>query len=154
MEKIVIRYSLIEDYEKVEEIMEQVQELHIGWRPDIYKPANIVLPYEEFNKAVNQKTFIVAEYNGNVVGILSYLYRHIEADKQVTRDVIFIDCVAVEEKYRGNGIGHELLEFVKNIVREKNLDGLELQVNAKNVKAKKMYESYGFVEKSINMELL
>lgn len=62
--------------------------------------------------------------------------------------------MAVEEKYRGNGIGHELLEFVKNIVREKNLDGLELQVNAKNVKAKKMYESYGFVEKSINMELL
>lgn len=62
--------------------------------------------------------------------------------------------MAVEEKYRGNGIGHDLLEFVKNIVREKNLDGLELQVNAKNVEAKKMYESYGFVEKSINMELL
>lgn len=154
MEKIVIRYSLTEDYEKVEEIMQQVQELHIGWRPDIYKPASVALSYEEFNQAVKQKTFIVAEYNGNVVGILSYLYRHIEADKQVTRDVIFIDCVAVEEKYRGNGIGHELLEFVKNIVREKKLDGLELQVNAKNVKAKKMYKSYGFVEKSINMELL
>lgn len=33
-------------------------------------------------------------------------------------------------------------------------DGLELQVNAKNSAAKVMYESYGFTEKSINMELL
>lgn len=153
MKKILIRYALPEDYKEVEEIMKQVQQLHIDLRPDVYKPVDVVLPYEEFEKEIQEKTFVVAEYDGNVVGILSYMCRHVEADKRVTRDTIFIDCLAVEEKYRGKGIGHRLLDFAKNIVQEKGFDGLELQVNAKNIHAKKMYESYGFAEMSINMEL-
>lgn len=45
-------------------------------------------------------------------------------------------------------------EKVKEIKAEKNLDGIELQVNAKNQAAYEMYCNYGFTEKSINMELL
>lgn len=71
----------------------------------------------------------------------------------MTKDTIFIDVMAVEKNYRGRGIGHQLFDFVKALVEEKHLDGIELQVNARNVSAKKMYESYGFTEKSINMEL-
>lgn len=37
---------------------------------------------------------------------------------------------------------------------EKNMDGIELQVNARNRAAYEMYKKYGFTEKSINMELL
>lgn len=33
-------------------------------------------------------------------------------------------------------------------------DGIELQVNAKNKAAYKIYSDYGFTNKSINMELL
>ena len=72
----------------------------------------------------------------------------------VDRKVMFIDSMAVDEKYRGKGIGRELFAFVRNICDEQNYDGLELQVNAKNTAAKRMYEKYGFTEKSINMELL
>ena len=154
MEKFLIRYAATGDYNAVEEIMKQVHKLHVDLRPDTYKPVDTVLSYEEFQKAVEQQTFLVAEYGRNVAGILSYLLRHTEVDKQVTRDVLFIDCIAVDEKYRGKGIGRGLLDFAKNIVQEKHLDGFELQVNAKNTNARKMYESYGFVEKSINMELL
>jgi len=45
-------------------------------------------------------------------------------------------------------------EKVKEIKAKKNLDGIELQVNAKNKAAYEMYCNYGFTEKSINMELL
>ena len=37
---------------------------------------------------------------------------------------------------------------------EKNMDGIELQVNARNVAAYEMYKKCGFTEKSINLELL
>lgn len=67
---------------------------------------------------------------------------------------MFIDSMAVDEKYRGKGIGHELFGFVRKICAQQDYDGLELQVNAKNIAAKKMYEKYGFTEKSVNMELL
>ena len=72
----------------------------------------------------------------------------------VDRKVMFIDSMGVDEHYRGQGIGRELFAFARNICEEQDYDGLELQVNAKNIAAKKMYEKYGFTEKSVNMELL
>ena len=49
---------------------------------------------------------------------------------------------------------YHFFEKVKEIKAKKNLDGIELQVNAKNKAAYEMYRSYGFTEKSIHMELL
>lgn len=49
---------------------------------------------------------------------------------------------------------YHFFEKVKEIKAEKKLDGIELQVNAKNKAAYEMYRSYGFTEKSIHMELL
>lgn len=49
---------------------------------------------------------------------------------------------------------YHFFEQVKEIKAEKNLDGIEFQVNAKNKAAYEMYCNYGFTEKSINMELL
>lgn len=154
MKNCIIRSASVKDYEAVENIMKQVQDLHIEWRPDIYKECDVVLSYEEFLGAVGTETLLVAELAGRVVGILLFTYRHVGSDKQVKRDVLFIDAMAVDEAYRGKGIGHQMFDVVKQIVKEKQLDGIELQVNARNAKAKAMYESYGFTEKSINMELL
>ena len=43
---------------------------------------------------------------------------------------------------------------MKEIKEQNHLDGIELQVNAKNKAAYEMYTRYGFTEKSVNMELL
>lgn len=154
MGNCIIRFARMGDYEAVEGIMMQVQELHIEWRSDIYKKCDVVFAYEEFLEAVGTETLLVAEMEERVVGILLFVYRHIGSDKQVKRNVLFIDAMAVDEVYRGKGIGHQLFDEVKKIAKEKNMDGIELQVNARNTQAKAMYESYGFTEKSINMELL
>ncbi len=154
MEQCLIRFAQSSDYESVEAIMKEVHALHIGWRPDIYKPADSIYFGEYFEKRVQEKRILVADCGGKVVGHLNFQYRHIESDKQVTRNVIFIDDLAVKEEYRGLGIGTQLLNAVKAKVQDENLDGLELQVNARNTDARKMYEKFGFTEKSINLELL
>ena len=150
----LVRFAKADDYDKVEEIMKQVQGLHISLRPDIYKECGTVLSKEDFLKAVKEENCVVAEADSKAVGILLYVHRHIESDKQVTRDIIFIDVMAVDEEYRGKGIGHKLFDFVREIAKEKRFDGIELQVNAKNKAAYEMYKSCGFTEKSINMELI
>ena len=154
MKECNIRLAQPQDYEAVENIMKQVQNLHIEWRPDIYKACDIVMSYDEFLDLIKEETLLVAEYEQEVVGLLAFVYRHVGSDKQVKRTVLFIDAMAVDEKYRRCGIGHLLFDEVKRIAKEKQVDGIELQVNAKNEKAKAMYEGYGFTEKSINMELL
>ncbi len=150
----VIRCAESSDYDSVESIMKQVQQLHVDWRPDIYKPADPVYSREYFEKLISENRLLVAEQEGTVVGLLSFMYRHVESDKQVTRDVIFVDDLAVKEEYRGRGIGTQLLQVVKDKIKKEHLDGLELQVNARNTAARKMYEQLGFTEKSINLELL
>ena len=105
--------------------------MHIDWRPDIYKYNETVLSLEIYKQAVNERTFFVAEYDGNVAGILFIIYRHIENPNQVTRNIIFVDSMAVDEKYRGKGIGHAFFDFLKNLKNERGYDGIELQVNAK-----------------------
>lgn len=153
MKNCIIRYAKKEDYAEVEKIMKQVQGLHVEWRPDIYKMCDTVLPEEMFYEAVKQETFLVAEAEGQIVGLLAYMHRHIETCNQVTRDVLFIDSMAVDENFRGQGIGHQLFDYIKVIAKEKHFDRIELQVNARNIRAKKMYEDYGFTDKSINMEI-
>ncbi len=154
MEQCLIRCAETSDYDSVELIMKQVQQLHVDWRPDIYKPADPVYSRESFEKLISEKRLLVAEQGGAVVGLLSFMYRHVESDKQVTRDVLFVDDLAVSEEYRGQGIGTQLLQVMKDKAKQEHLDGLELQVNARNTAARKMYEKLGFTEKSVNLELL
>ena len=73
--------------------MKQVQQMHSGWRADIYKYSETVLPLEIYEQAVSDKAFFVAEYEGSIAGILFIIFRHIESPNQVTRNIIFIDCL-------------------------------------------------------------
>lgn len=154
MMNILIRNSKLDEYKKVETIMKQVQQFHIELRPDIYKFSGVVMPLEIYEKAVEDKTFFIAEYEGYIAGILCIAYRHIENSNQVTRNIIFIDSMAVDENHRGKGIGHAFFDFLRELRTQKGYDGIELQVNAKNEAAYKMYTDYGFTNKSISMELL
>lgn len=151
---IHIRTAKVEDYSVVEAIMKQVHKLHVGLRPDVYKQQETILPLDEFKQAIKEQAFFVAEGEGKVVGILGLMYRHVETPVHVTKDIIFIDSMAVDEPYRGKGVGHAFFDFLKELKKEKGYDAIELQVNARNKVAYDMYRSYGFTEKSINMELL
>ena len=151
---VKIRIANKSDYESVIKIMSQVQDMHVEWRPDIYRHNDNLIPNDVFNKIIENETFYVTESDNGVVGVLEIGFRHIESPSHVTRDFIFIDTMAIDENYRGMGIGHKMFDFINAIKKEKNLDGIELQVNARNRAAYEMYRKYGFTEKSINMELL
>ena len=151
--EVIVRLPRLQDYERVSQIMDQVQQLHVEWRPDVYKPASPLITMDMFEAILKDGNWYVAEADGVVVGILELMKRHVESPAQVTKDVLFISTMAIDEKYRGKGIGHLFFEKVKRLKQEKGYDTIELQVNAKNRLAYEMYRKYGFTEKSINMEL-
>ena len=154
IKEVIIRKAIKSDYESVIKIMSQVQDMHVEWRPDIYKPNENLIPEDEFERIIENGTFYVAETNDDVVGVLEIVFRHIESPSHVTREVIFIDTMAIDENFRGMGIGHQMFGFLKKMKQEKNYDAIELQVNARNRAAYEMYQKCGFTEKSINMELI
>lgn len=149
-----IRLAVEQDYDAVERIMKQVHGMHVAWRPDIYKDLDPILPYDMYQAHLAEQQVLVADVAGQVVGLVIYLTRNISGGPMRERKVLFVDSMAVEEQYRGQGIGRSLFDHVLQICQEQQYDGLELQVNAKNAVARAMYEKYGFTEKSINMEFL
>ena len=145
--QIQIRAAMARDYEAAVKILSQVQDMHVEWRPDIYRHTSHLMSMEEFQQAAEDHTFFVAENEKNqVIGILQIMFKHVEGPSHTTRDFIFVDRMAVDEAYRGAGVGHKMFDFLKGLKAEKNMDAIELQVNAKNTAAYEMYRKYGFTE--------
>lgn len=152
--KILVRNAKKEDYSAVRDIMNQVQQMHVQWRPDVYKANENLITEEIFGFMRESGNLYVADVEGNVVGVLEVTMKHVESPAHVTKDILFIDSMAVDSEFRGKGIGHAFFEKVKELKKESGADAIELQVNARNIAAMEMYKKCGFTEKSINMELL
>lgn len=133
--------------------MEQVQNLHAGWRPDVYRAGATVLTPDYFDELVRAGQVLVYEEKSCVAGVVIYRERQAGGPVKMERKTLYIDSIAVDEAHRGRGIGHRLLDECRAIARQRGCCGLELQVNALNARAMKLYREYGFGEKSVNMEL-
>ena len=135
------------DYDSVVRILNQGQALHINWRPDIYKPNDALLPKAVFEEIVKGDTFYIAENEGNVIGILELIFRHIESPAQVTRDIVFIDTMAVDEPYRGMGVGHLFFEKIKEIKAKYRLNNYRTHmIWRKKMGLPKKYDLYAYKE--------
>lgn len=151
---MLIRLAKKEEFQDVSNLILQVHQLHTELRPDIYKACNMVIDEKEYLKAIEENRIYVGIVDENIVGVVLLVYRIINSNYQMPKKIIFIDIMVVDKKYRRLGFGKLFFKFIKELKEKLEYDAVELQVNAKNVDAIKMYTSYGFRNKSINMELI
>ena len=76
--KITIRTPQMQDYDRFSAIMDQVQQMHVDWRPDVYKPASPLITKELFGELLKGDSWYIAETDGIVVGVLEVFKRHVE----------------------------------------------------------------------------
>lgn len=89
----------------------------------------------------NRETFLVAEYNGQVIGyVMGYLKPDMEGH---------IMSIAVDPLYRGNGIGRALMEAVIDRLIKRGARYIGLEVRVSNQGAIKLYERLGFKKMKI-----
>lgn len=103
-----------------------------------------------FSKPVNSEylsdpnsTTIVISIEDIIVGVAS-----IHIIKKLTRILGIIEDVAVNEKYRGKGVGKKLVERLILIGKQKNCDKIVLSSSEEN---SKFYEKIGFKKKELQM---
>ena len=85
--KITIRTPQMQDYDRFSAIMDQVQQMHVDWWPDVYKPASPLITKELFSELLKGDSWYIAETDGIVVGVLEVFKRHVEGPAQVTKDI-------------------------------------------------------------------
>ncbi|MCP4762975.1 MAG: GNAT family N-acetyltransferase [archaeon] len=65
--------------------------------------------------------------------------------EDIPEDTLHIDSICVDEKFRNQGIGKEVLAFIDNLAIEMGFKKVRLEVIGKNIGAKELYEREGFI---------
>ena len=142
MSQLKIRKIILEDFDKVYELMNILYEGKLKYDrfKDIYK-----LKLQDQNSY-----YIVAIEEDNIVGVLTS-----ELQEKLHRErlQLFIEDLIVEELKRNNGIGKALIENAVNYAKDNNCEVVELTSYKDNVKAHKFYENNGFINHSIKFKM-
>ena len=148
-----VRLAIIDDYDDISNLMGQVHNLHVDLRADLYKKTEEVFSLEQIKSFINNNQCYVVEYNDIVVGMMLIFEKHLGDQSHQNRYIIFIDTIVVDQRYRRLGIGKQLINYAIELKEKHHYDSIELEVNALNEDAIKMYQQMGFTNKSITMEL-
>lgn len=153
---IYIRRAKIEDHNRINHLLLQVQKVHAAGRPDLFMSGTRKYSDEELNAIiVNDQTpiLVAVDNDGIVVGYAFCVYQN-NADSHILvhHKTLYIDDLCVDEHCRGQHIGSALYDAVKQMARENGCYNVTLNVWSCNADAMKFYQSRGLKPQKVGME--
>ena len=136
----------------VNRLARQVHEMHVQWRPDLYQMPEELFPEELYTELVKNRELYVAKLDGAVIGFALLRMRVSEGVGKVTRKIMLIDQICVDEALRNHGIGTQMMEEVRVLARAFGCTDLQLGVYPQNDAAVSFYQKCGFMIRSIDMQ--
>lgn len=140
------------DRQAVERLARQCHELHVNWRPDIYEMPRELFWEERFSGEVRERNLYVAKIGGEIIGYVLLNIRSYDWPGVVNRRVMVIQEICVDEIFRGQGFGTEIMEDVHALARAFRCTDLQLGVYPQNDDAVEFYQKCGFTIRSIEMQ--
>ena len=130
----------------------QVHEMHVAWRPDIFRMPEELYPAERFETCIRQRELYVAKLKGIVVGYVLLKDKVYDSAGHMPRKVMVVDELCVEKTLRGHVIGTRMMEEVHALARAFGYSDLQLGVYPQNDDAVGFYQKCGFTIRSIDMQ--
>lgn len=149
----MIRELTVEDYDRVCYLINQVHEIHLENRPDIYNEGN-PCPMGYYERILSQKDFIKCAYveDNKIIGVLLVEKQEKSLPILKNRSVYFVDDIVVDKNSRHKGIGKKLYNYLLEKAKQNNISSIELDVWAFNKNATRFYKSLGMEEMRISFE--
>ena len=162
MKKIVTREYKSQDFEQIVKLTDKVQEYFVSIDKRGYKkPFSSQKDSEEYvQHALNDVNdmngaFYVAETNNSIIG---FIYGVIISKKDPLHKLThhshlegWIGLLYVQESYRGQGLGKQLIEKMKDYFKEKDCLSMRLIVDSSNINAINRYSNLDFETYEIKM---
>lgn len=152
----MVRLAKKEELERVNEIRKMVNDVHVLGRPDIFKAGfndelkNFI--YEIWND--ENKDIIIAERDGVICGFACIHYvDKPESPFMKARKFYDVDEFGVDVKFRRQGVGTEIINFIRQDAKKRGFDKVELNMWEFNEGALAFYEAVGFRTYRRYMEL-
>lgn len=140
------------DRAAVNHLARQIHQLHINWRPDIYRMPEELFPEERFAELIAKRELYVAKVGGTVVGYAMVTIRDQDLPELMKRKVFHIQQFCVDEEFRNHGIGTQMMEELRVLARAFGCTDLQLNVYPENDSAVSFYQKCGFMIQNINMQ--
>ncbi|HVE56871.1 MAG TPA: GNAT family N-acetyltransferase [Pyrinomonadaceae bacterium] len=139
--------------EDLPEIVRMLADDFLGAQRERYEnplPESYLKAFEEIQIDKNNE-LIIAELDGAIIGTLQITFTpsiSFQGGKRAG-----VESVRVDEKYRGQGIGRELMLYAINRAREEKCVSMQLTTNADRTDAHRFYENLGFKKSHLGMKL-
>ena len=146
MSEVKIEIAKVEDVSAIAEIAYQTGKKHEEILPNYFKPSNAEGQIGYLQKAIESQYSEVfkAVVDGKIVGYL-VLYIWDQDEKYfVYPEIGYIGSIGVDEKYRCQGIGTQLMDFAEKWCKDRNIGEIELDVFTFNDDAARFYERLGY----------
>lgn len=140
------------DREEVNRLAREVHEMHVSWRPDIYTMPEELYPEERFRAAIQARELYVAKEGGIIIGYAAIRIRETASPGLVLRRVMLVDELCVDEPFRNQGIGSQMMAEVRILARAFRCTDLQLGVYPQNDEAVAFYQKCGFMIQNITMQ--
>lgn len=140
------------DRAAVNRLARQIHQMHMDWRPDIYRMPEELFPEERFAELIAKRELYVAKLGDSVVGYAMIALRVHDLPELVKRKVFHIQQFCVDEEFRNHGIGTQMMTELRVLARAFGCTDLQLNVYPQNDAAVSFYQKCGFMIQNINMQ--
>ena len=151
----MVRFAEEKDIPRINELRRRVSELHAAGRPDIFKPGfpKELQDYAHTLLQREESDILAAERDGVICGIAAVEYQYKpETPYSYERRTYHVMEFGVDEAYRRQGVGRELMDFIAADAKAKGFSRIELDMWAFNESAQAFYEALGFHTYRLLME--
>jgi GNAT superfamily N-acetyltransferase len=135
------------------EIVRMLADDFLGAQREQYEdplPESYIKAFQEIDADKNNH-LLIAEIGGEVIGTLQLTYTpsiSFRGGKRAT-----VESVRVDEKYRGKGIGRELMLYAIARAKEEGCISMQLTTNNDREDAHRFYRNLGFEDSHVGMKL-
>lgn len=150
-----VRFEAAEmgDFAAVNRLARQVHELHVSWRPDIYRKTEFPISQEDFRNLVSRrKLYVLRDVGGPVAyGRISTL--SMDRPGLVPRSILRLEELCVDASHRRAGLGRLLMERLFALGRSFGCTDVQLTCDPHNAPGMAFYESLGMGVKTVQYQM-
>jgi len=154
----MIRFAEPGDIPRILELLIQVDMVHHGIRPDLFRGPATKYSEDELHGMLGRREempIFVYEEDGRVLGYAMCQMRQESGSRVLTPvKTLYLDDLCVDEACRGRNVGRELFEYVKEYAAGAACYNLTLNVWAGNDGALRFYEKCGLKPQKYGMEVI
>ena len=153
-----IRRAKEKDINNIINLLQQVLEIHAKIRPDIFVSGTTKYSEDELATMINDDSapiFAAVDENDELIGYaFCVLKEQPTSPFMVPFKSIYIDDLCVDSNYRGQHIGEQLFDFIKEEAKRLCCYEISLNVWAGNDSAEAFYEKMGMKTQKKKLEYI